>query len=512
MNVLRRSRAKFSQLRCACSQLRFNSSKDTPVASPGTEKIIDPCKENPLSRSAGIILSDLSEIKDKALGKKSLTYRKEIFPHHCDILIIGGGVMGFSIAYWLQQRALEHLRIVVVEQDPTVNSDKTKWLEYQKSTSVLSVGGLRQQFSLQENIELSMASAEFLRNIKHHLSVEGADPPDICFNPCGYLFLASERGTHILQENYNLQTTLGAKVELLSPEKLKEKFPFMNTDGVSLGCLGLENEGWFDPWSLLHAFKRKAVDLGTEVINGKVINFDFMNKSPIYNQYFAPGEYMHAEKANIKLQDGTVKSIKFAQMIIAAGSNSGEVGKLVGMGSGAGPLGSPIPIEPRKRYVFAVHCPDAPGLAMPFIIDPTGAYVRREGVGGNYLCGISPGDEEQEPSCDNMDVDYEFFENKLWPIIAHRVPAFEKAKLKNAWSGFYDFNSFDENAFIGPHPGFHNILVVAGFSGHGIQQSPAVGRAVMEIIMDGEFRTIDLSRLGIERYLNNEPLYESNIV
>uniref|UniRef100_A0A146LL39 FAD-dependent oxidoreductase domain-containing protein 1 n=1 Tax=Lygus hesperus TaxID=30085 RepID=A0A146LL39_LYGHE len=512
MNVLRRGRSTLSKLGCVCSQSRFKSSKETAVsgkentnsAVSSQEKttIVDPCKDNPIFRTANIIASDLGEIKEKVLGKKPLSYRKEIFPHHCDILIIGGGVMGFSIAYWLQQRALDHLRIVVVEQDPT----------YQKSTSVLSVGGLRQQFSLKENIELSMASAEFMRNIKHHLGVEGADPPDICFNPCGYLFLASERGTHILQDNYNLQTSLGAKVELLSPEKLKEKFPFMNTDGVALGCHGLENEGWFDPWSLLSAFKRKAVALGTEVVNGKVTSFDFMNKSPIYNQYFAPGEYTHVEKANVKLEDGSVKSIKFSQLIVAAGCNTGEVGKLIGMGSGAGPLGAPIPIEPRKRYVFVMHCPDAPGLAMPFIIDPTGAYVRREGVGGQYLCGISPGDEEQEPCCDNMDVDYEFFENKLWPIIANRVPAFECAKVKTAWSGFYDFNSFDENAFIGPHPAFHNVHVVAGFSGHGIQQSPAVGRAMMEIIFDGEFRTIDLSRLGMERYLNNEPLYESNIV
>ncbi|CAB0003982.1 unnamed protein product [Nesidiocoris tenuis] len=458
---------------------------------------------NPVDRVAKIFKDDAVELKEKLLGKRTWSEKKKIFPSHCDVLIVGGGVMGYSTAYWLADRCQGNLRIVLIEKDPT----------YQKCTSVLSVGGLRQQFSLRENIELSLASADFMRNIKRNLSVDESDPPDISFNPCGYLFLASEKGAHVLQENHALQTSLGAVVELLSPAKLKEKFPFINTDGIELGCHGLENEGWFDPWSLLNAFRRKAIALGVECINGTLKGFGYKAHSQINHLMLPPGQYQHAEKAIIELEDGSERSINFAKLVVAAGCNTGEIGAMLNLGQGQqGILGAPIPIEPRKRFVYVVHCPDAPGLAMPFIIDPSGAYVRREGFGGNYVCGKSPSPEDPEPTCDNMDVDYEFFENEVWPLIAHRVPAFENAKVKNAWAGFYDFNRFDENAFIGLHPAFHNIYVVAGFSGHGIQQSPAVGRAMMELIIDGEFVTIDLKRFGFQRYYDDEPLYESNIV
>jgi len=167
--------------------------------------------------------------------KDPKTQERIHFPHHCDVVIIGGGIMGCSIAYWLKKRTPTGLNIVVVERDPT----------YSRSSTVLSVGGLRQQFSLPENIEMSLFGAEFLREAKKLLAVDGQEPPDVQFHPHGYLFLASENGAEQLTQNHKLQKELGAKVKLLSPAQLKSRFPWISTGNVALASYGLENEGWY---------------------------------------------------------------------------------------------------------------------------------------------------------------------------------------------------------------------------------------------------------------------------
>lgn len=162
-------------------------------------------------------------------------------------------------------------------------------------------------------------------------------------------------------------------------------------------------------------------------------------------------------------------------------------------------------------YVFETQGVNYPGLNTPLTIDPSNVYFRRDGLGGNFLAGRSPS-ATQEPKCDNLDVDYNFFDEEVWPTLAKRVPAFESIKVKNAWSGYYEYNTFDENGIIGPHPYYNNLYIATGFSGHGIQQTPAVGRAIAELIIDGEFKTIDLTRLCFDRIIVDEPMYEVNIV
>uniref|UniRef100_A0A8C0H5Z3 FAD-dependent oxidoreductase domain-containing protein 1 n=1 Tax=Chelonoidis abingdonii TaxID=106734 RepID=A0A8C0H5Z3_CHEAB len=190
---------------------------------------------------------------------------KGLPPEQADVVIVGGGVMGWSVAYWL--KALEPrrdaLRVVVIEKDPT----------YSRASTVLSAGGIRQQFSVPENIQMSLYSAFFLRTINEHLGVVNEPPVDIQFNPSGYLFLASEDGAAKLENNVRIQRAEGAEVSLLSPAQLKKKYPWINTDGVAVASYGLENEGWFDPWSLLNAFRRKAMSMGVYQCFGEVISF-----------------------------------------------------------------------------------------------------------------------------------------------------------------------------------------------------------------------------------------------
>lgn len=186
---------------------------------------------------------------------------------------------------------------------------------------------------------------------------------------------------------------------------------------------------------------------------------------------------------------------------------------MAGIGKGEGLLSIPLPVEPRKRYVYVINSQgyNAPGLCTPLTIDPDGTYFRRDGLGGNYLCGRSPA-TDQEPTVDNLDVDHEYFETDVWPTIAKRCTAFESAKVVNSWAGFYEYNMFDENGIIGFHPYYSNMVIATGFSGHGIQQTPAVGRAITELITDGRFRTIDLTRLSFDRIIVDRPMLESNIV
>lgn len=163
-------------------------------------------------------------------------------------------------------------------------------------------------------------------------------------------------------------------------------------------------------------------------------------------------------------------------------------------------------------YTIKTQGENAPPLNSPLTIDPkSGTYFRVDGTAGNYICGRSPS-LDGEPPIDNLDVDYDYFDESVWPQLAHRIPAFECAKVCSAWGGYYDFNTFDENGIIGSHPHYHNVYIATGFSGHGIQQAPAVGRAITELILDGKFTTIDLSRFGFERLIKQEPMFEDNIV
>ncbi|KAG9351738.1 hypothetical protein JZ751_022989 [Albula glossodonta] len=398
-------------------------------------------------------------------------------PSKTDVVIVGGGVVGWSIAYWLKrkERIRDGVRVLVVEKDPT----------YSQASTVLSAGGIRQQFSLPENIHLSLASAEFMRNINDHLSVLNEDPVDLQFNHSGYLFLASEKGAEIMEENYRTQRYAGAKVTLVSPTQLKEKFPWLNTDGVALASYGLENEGWFDPWTLLNAFRRKAISMGVCQCIGEVR---------------MPNSLEH-------------QLVECSIVVNAAGANSGKVAELVGIGSGPHHTISavPVPVEPRKRYIYVLHCPDGPGLDTPFLIDYSGFYLRREGLGGNYIAGMSP-EEDEEPETSNLEVDHPFFQEKIWPLLANRVPAFENLKVTSAWAGYYDYNTFDQNGILGLHPLVNNMYFATGFSGHGLQQSPATGLALAELILDGEFKTLNLNALSFNRIFSKQPTLERNIV
>lgn len=342
---------------------------------------------------------------------------------------------------------------------------------------------------------MSLFGYDFIFGCRKHL-----EDVDLNFQPHGYLTLASERGAETLTRNSKLQNELGARNELLSPEALRNRFPWLCTDDVALGCYGTDKEGWFDPWALLMGFKKQARAYGAQFANGELTGFEWNSEGELSGAVVSCG-------------DDKQRTVKFKTCVLAAGAHSGQVARLANIGTGQDLLSVALPVEPRKRYVYVFNTQgrNCPGLATPLTIDPDGTYFRRDGLGGNFLCGRSPADDE-EPNCETLDVDHGYFDTNIWPTLASRVPAFESIKVQSSWAGYYDHNCFDANGIIGRHPHYKNLYIAAGFSGHGIQQTPAVGRAIAELILDGKYSTLDLSRLGFERLVTKKPVLEVNIV
>lgn len=388
-----------------------------------------------------------------------------------DTIIIGGGVIGSAIAYFLAADKNYNGNILVVEKDPT----------YAQSSTALSVGGIRQQFSTAENIEMSKFSAQFFKRVDEYLTVDD-ETPQLSFKENGYLFLASEKGLPVLQQNHELQKKHGFEVAFLTTPKLDEKYNWLNTSGIAAGTLGLENEGWLDPYSLLMAFKKKAAALGVKYVKDNVVALTISS----------------GKISGVKLEQSG--EVGCQQIVNAAGSNAAEIAEMAGI--------QVLPVRSRKRFVFAFEC----GIKMPncpLVVDPSGVYFRPEG--DKFLCGVSP-PETADPDCTDFKVEYSYFEENIWPILAQRVPAFEALEVRSSWAGHYAVNTKDRNAILGSHPEISNFYFANGFSGHGLQHAPAVGRAISELITTGAYQTLDLSTLDFERFEKGELVLERNVV
>jgi glycine/D-amino acid oxidase-like deaminating enzyme len=377
-----------------------------------------------------------------------------------DVVIVGGGVMGSSVAWHLKSDTSFAGSVAVVERDPT----------YARASSALSASSIRQQFSTPLNIHLSRYGIGFLRQAHQHLGV------DLGLKEPGYLFLASKAGEAVLRANHAIQKAEGSAVELLDPAALRRRFPWMSTAGVALASHGTANEGWFDGPALMQAFRRKARELGAVYIADEVVGL-------------CPDA--------VTLRSGG--RLAAGAIVLAAGPWSGALAAAAGIA---------LPVEPRRRSVFVFDVRDPPGPT-PLVIDLTGTWFRPEGR--FYIGGTTPAHGNDPPGAP-LDVQHQEWDDMVWPTLAARVPAFEAAKVVNSWAGYYEYNTFDQNGIVGRHPEIDSLIFATGFSGHGIQQSPAVGRAVAELIVHGSYRTLDLSPFGYERISAGKPVRELNVV
>lgn len=385
-----------------------------------------------------------------------------------DIVIIGGAIVGASIAWFLRQEGFSG-SITVIERDPT----------FAHSATTLSAASIRQQFSLAQNIRLSRFTLGLLRELKQHFGPEA----DIGFQEKGYLILAGEQGLPVLAANHDVQLAEGADIILEDAAALQQRFSWLSPDGIAAGAYGRSGEGWFDAHALLFLFRNGLKQRNVEFLTGEVVAIARAGN----------------RVQSVTLADG--QSLAAGLIINAAGPNAGHVASLAGI---------TLPVEPRKRSVFVFEARER-FEDMPLLVDSSGVWVRREG--NSYITGGGENEaDEAAAECQDFEPDWPLFEAIIWPALAARIPAFEAIRPGRAWAGHYDYNTFDQNAVIGPHPEIGNFLFANGFSGHGLQQAPAVGKALAEWIIHGGWRSIDCSAFAYERIEKSEPFRELNVI
>ena len=384
-----------------------------------------------------------------------------------DIAIVGGGATGSSAAYFLRM----HPRagsVCVIEPDPG----------YEFASTPKASGGARRLFSCPENISMSHFSIEFFRAFDRALAVDG-EPAHIAWTQQGYLFIVPPRGVPVLAANSAIQREHGVNVALLDPPGLKQRFPSMRVDDLGAGVYS-PDDGWLDPHGVLQGFRRKARALGAEYLKDRVVAI----------------ECAQNRARRIKLESGSAVDAVF--VINAAGAWAGNICALADM---------PLPVEPMRRFEHYFDTPN-PIEPLPYVKDLDRLAFRPAGKG--YSGGVP---QSNEPRGFNFEVDHAYFERVVWPALAHRFPAFEAVKCRATWAGLYDQNELDGNWIIGNWPGrLENFFVAAGASGHGLMHAPAVGRALAELVLDGGFQTIDLTRFGYQRVIDNRPYAEQGII
>ncbi|MFH2017143.1 MAG: FAD-binding oxidoreductase [Pseudomonadota bacterium] len=385
-----------------------------------------------------------------------------------DILIIGGAIVGSSVAWGLREEGFTGT-IALIERDP----------QFSTSATTLSCASIRQQFSIRENIRLSQFTLGLFRRLKQ----EFGDDADIGFRENGYLILAGPEGVPILRQNHIAQAAEGTDIVLEDAAALQARFPWLSVDGIAAGAFGRSGEGWFDAHAYLQLFRRALKSRDVTFIKAAVTGIA------------REGDRV----TTVTLDDGS--HISAGTVVNAAGPNGGKVAAMAGIA---------LPVEPRKRSVFVFEARER-YADMPLIVDPSGVYVRPEG--SVYITGgAEPYDTDRAADPADFEPEWGLFEETIWPVLAGRIPAFEAIKPMRAWAGHYDYNTLDQNAVIGRHPQVSNFIFANGFSGHGLQQAPAVGRAVAELVVHGGYRTIDCSVFSYERIAAGRPYRELNVI
>jgi FAD-dependent oxidoreductase domain-containing protein 1 len=389
--------------------------------------------------------------------------------HRVDVLIAGGGAVGSAIAYFLSTDPAFSGTLVVVEPDPS----------YEFAASARSASSIRQQFSTPLNIALSAFGLQFLRAGGPD---GGSERADLGLVNSTYLYLASPAGLDALTGNVGLQRRCGVSIQLLDPRAVAARYPWINAADLAGGADTADGEGWFDGYALLQALRRANLRRGVRYVRDKVESL-LMSGSEVVD--------------GVRLSRG--ETLRCHWLVNAAGTHARSV---------AAHAGIELPVFARKRNVFVFSSANPIGNC-PLVVDPCGLWFRPEG--DKFICGPLPA-VDPDVALDDFEVDHRLFEDVAWPALAHRVPAFDALRVTGAWAGHYDYNVFDQNAFLGPCEAVPNLLLACGFSGHGLQQAPAVGRALAEFICFGEYRTIDVTPLSYARYTRGQPLREHNVI
>jgi glycine/D-amino acid oxidase-like deaminating enzyme len=392
-----------------------------------------------------------------------------------DVVIIGGAMLGAASAWFLSDNADFDGSVLVVERDPT----------YEFSGTGHTNSCIRQQFSSALNVKISQFGADFVQNLPRHM---GDDPrvPHLRIQNYGYMYLANtESFADVLRASHAVQVAAGAGTRLLTPEAIKAAYPFYAVDDLVLGSINTVDEGYFDGITVFDWFRRQSRERGVEYVANEVVAITRN----------AGGSRVQS----VTLASGDV--IACGHVVNATGTRGAKVARMAGID---------IPIEPRRRYTWVFSAERPLDRELPLTIDPSGVHVRQD-TKTTYMVGAHA-DPDPLVDFDDFTMDQDLWQDHVWPAIATRIPQFEAIKVQREWAGHYDMNLLDQNAIVGPHAKVTNFLFLNGFSGHGLQQSPAMGRGTAEWLIYGAFRTLDLSPLGYMRIAEGRPYLEKAII
>jgi len=385
-----------------------------------------------------------------------------------DVVIVGGGVMGSSVAYHLLAGGFRG-RVLVAERD----------LAYRQASSALSVGGIRQQFGAEINVRIARHAVEFYERFADLMAV-GDERPDIAFRRRGYLFLADAAAWPGLRARAGRQRAWGAEVQVLEGREILGLVPDLNLEGVVGATFG-PRDGWVDPSGVMQGLARKARALGASYVEDEVVGIA------------AAG----GRVGGVTLRGGG--RVGAGAVVNAAGAWAGRM---------AGLAGVDLPVGPVRRQVYVGRPARRLGYELPLVVAQDGLYFRSE-AGGRILCGKS---FDSDPHEFDFTWQRDVFEKALWRPLAHRFPPCEQFRLERGWAGLYDENPLDHNGLIGVHPDLEGFYCINGFSGHGFQQAPAAGRGIAELLLHGRYTTLDLTPLRPSRFREGRPILEEAIV
>jgi glycine/D-amino acid oxidase-like deaminating enzyme len=384
-----------------------------------------------------------------------------------DVLIAGGGIMGSATAYYLT-RADRRLRVAVVEKDPS----------YSRASTTLSMSNIRIQFSLKENIQISQYAMEVLETFESDMEVDGIQPK-ISFRREGNLFLVPQGGEAAARASLELQRGLGCRIEWWTNDEIRRRYPLYNTAGLAGGTFG-PDDGHFDAYAALMGYKRKARSQGAVYLDDEVVAID------------------QAAGRVAGVQTAKQGALSAPVVVNCEGAWAAQLAETAGI---------VLPVSPVKRQVFVLDTAVKPDGPLPLTVMPSGMYFRSE-TGGVILLGKSMA---SDPVGFSFTWDENRFMEILWPELVEFVPAWDRLKLIRGWAGLYAVNTLDANAILGEWPDLPGFFLANGFSGHGLQQAPAVGRYITELILK-QTPSLALSIFSPRRILEKRPISEGGIV
>jgi FAD-dependent oxidoreductase domain-containing protein 1 len=397
-------------------------------------------------------------------------------PESAEVVVVGGGVIGSSIAIRLRQH-MRDARIVVVERDPT----------YARASSQLATGGIRQQYESPLNVAMARYGTEFYRRFDQ-LTASCGHRSRAWFRQRGYLFLADDGNADRFERRYQTEKASGANVERWTAAQIADRFTGLATHDVRFGLFGPE-DGYLDPREVLAGLHAMAQAAGAEYMHGAVTEI--------------VREGGRVAGVCVETSDGS-REITTPIVVNAAGAYAAAVGRAAGV---------MLPIEPVRQQLFRLAVEERFPCRLPMVFDPDGTHWRIDDArtSEEEECVIIGRSRADEPAGENFECDQKRLDADLLPTFVRRHPDTRVRSVVAGWAGLYEMTP-DHNALIGEHPDLPGFVVAAGFSGHGLMMAPATGLAIAELIVNGRAATFDVSPLAVDRFARGRLFVDGALV